>query len=69
MTAQERKASAVGRKLAAALWAIESYNGDPEDVMTEALFWIRRSCTSESNNKGPENAIHALQAHYIAGEE
>jgi hypothetical protein len=63
LTAQQKKAWAAGVKLAAALCAIESYDGDPEDVLQDARQSLLTS-PSRAHLTGAHKALDALKDWY-----
>jgi len=67
MTKLEKQASSAGKKLAIALFAVEDYQGSPDDVLEEAKFWARQMVNAP--HKGVEDALDSLVQYYDGGKD
>lgn len=59
MTKQERESAAIAKALVKALERIEKYNGDPIDVLEDAVIYSRL-------NRGVSDVVEALRKYYLA---
>lgn len=59
MTAQEEKSMAIAKHLTKSLLKIETFDGDPEMIFTDASVYLR-----SSTSQGAKDALAALKKHY-----